>query len=218
MALTAAEVMRRRDDVMADVSVWYSPLGHLATSMTLGIGALAWAISVVDTFGRTEALWVAAVWVASNASEWRLHKSLLHHRVRFFERLFERHTPHHHGMFADELFYVRSTREWRFVLLPPWGIAGIVGIIVVVSLPLAWLGQPNLAALFVATGSLYVMSYEWLHLAYHQPPDSLVGRNRLIGWLRQHHADHHRPENMQQWNFNVTLPLWDWVRGTTLPR
>ena len=20
---------------------------------------------------------------------------------------------------------------------------------------------------------------------------------------------------MQRWNFNVTVPLWDWVRGTT---
>jgi hypothetical protein len=22
---------------------------------------------------------------------------------------------------------------------------------------------------------------------------------------------------MQKWNFNVTVPLWDWVRGTTFP-
>jgi len=25
---------------------------------------------------------------------------------------------------------------------------------------------------------------------------------------------HHAPELMQKWNFNVTIPLWDWVRRT----
>jgi hypothetical protein len=23
---------------------------------------------------------------------------------------------------------------------------------------------------------------------------------------------------MQRWNFNVTVPLWDWIHGTTVPR
>jgi hypothetical protein len=32
--------------------------------------------------------------------------------------------------------------------------------------------------------------------------------------LRRHHAVHQAPELMQKWNFNVTLPLWDLVRGT----
>jgi sterol desaturase/sphingolipid hydroxylase (fatty acid hydroxylase superfamily) len=32
--------------------------------------------------------------------------------------------------------------------------------------------------------------------------------------LRRHHAVHHDPELMQRWNFNVTVPLWDLVRGT----
>ena len=38
-----------------------------------------------------------------------------------------------------------------------------------------WLaGQPNLAALWVSTVVLYVLSYEWFHLAYHLPADGLV--------------------------------------------
>jgi sterol desaturase/sphingolipid hydroxylase (fatty acid hydroxylase superfamily) len=32
--------------------------------------------------------------------------------------------------------------------------------------------------------------------------------------LRRHHAIHHDPRLMQRYNFNVTVPLWDWVRGT----
>ncbi len=104
---------------------------------------------------------------------------------------------------------------WNDVLgaLFVW-VAGLVAILVLISAPLLYTGRHDAAAVFVATGCAYVMSYEWLHLAYHQPPDSLVGRNRLISWLREHHANHHRPELMKNWNFNVTLPLWDYVRGT----
>ena len=60
----------------------------------------------------------------------------------------------------------------------------------------------------------YVLSYEWLHLAYHLPPDSFVGRLPPIRFLRRHHATHHDPRLMMRWNFNITIPLWDLVRGT----
>jgi len=56
--------------------------------------------------------------------------------------------------------------------------------------------------------------YEWLHLSYHLPPESWIGRRALIRILKRHHAIHHEPRLMQRWNFNVTLPLWDRVRGT----
>jgi sterol desaturase/sphingolipid hydroxylase (fatty acid hydroxylase superfamily) len=59
-----------------------------------------------------------------------------------------------------------------------------------------------------------VLSYEWLHLAYHLPPDGRIGRLRAVAVLRRHHATHHATHLMNRWNFNVTVPLWDWVRGT----
>ena len=85
-------------------------------------------------------------------------------------------------------------------------------------LPIALLidhhGQRNIAALFLATCMFYTVSYEWLHLSYHLPPDSFVGRRWLVRVLRRHHATHHTPELMQRWNFNVPLPLWEFLRGT----
>jgi sterol desaturase/sphingolipid hydroxylase (fatty acid hydroxylase superfamily) len=109
---------------------------------------------------------------------------------------------------------IRSRREFKMVLIPPWGI--VVAFVSALPIPiaLALLGQWNLAMLFVATTMLYVASYEWLHLSYHLPPESFVGRRRIIAFLRRHHATHHDPTLMQKWNFNVTIPLWDVVRGT----
>jgi sterol desaturase/sphingolipid hydroxylase (fatty acid hydroxylase superfamily) len=60
----------------------------------------------------------------------------------------------------------------------------------------------------------YSVSYEWLHLSYHLPRESGIGRRGVIQRLRRHHAIHHDPRLMQRWNFNVTIPFWDWVRGT----
>ena len=61
---------------------------------------------------------------------------------------------------------------------------------------------------------IYVVSYEWMHLAWHLPEDTFIGSLGLVRGLRQHHAVHHDPRLMQKWNFNVTVPLWDLVRRT----
>src|SRR5207245_7721678 len=97
---------------------------------------------------------------------------------------------------------------------PPYGIALILAGVG----PGIWAfhhrGHDNLAALFAITCMLYVLGYEWLHLSYHLGPDSWIGRRKVIGLLRRHHATHHDPRLMQRWNFNVVVPFWDWVRGT----
>ena len=66
----------------------------------------------------------------------------------------------------------------------------------------------------MATAVAYVLSYEWLHLAHHLPAEGAIGRLRVARWARRHHQRHHEPHLMHRWNFNVTVPLWDRVRGT----
>ena len=79
-----------------------------------------------------------------------------------------------------------------------------------------WLGQHNVAALFLATSALYVVSYELLHLSYHLPDDHFISKLSVIKVLKRCHAVHHHPVRMNKWNFNVTVPLWDVVKGTYL--
>ena len=112
---------------------------------------------------------------------------------------------------------MRSRREFRLVLIPAYGIMLIFVSMLLPAAGLWALGLRNVALLFVATNMAYVLSYEWLHLSYHLPADHPIAR---IGWLRRlqrHHAIHHDPRLMQRWNFNVTVPLWDWVQGTIAP-
>lgn len=199
---------------VAQIPSWYSPWLHLAFPSAVGIGIIAGCIALLRDVKLWQLGFAVLVWVFSNAVEWRSHRNVLHRRTRGLEKLYVQHTPHHHRLFITDDMAMRSTREFRFVLIPFYGILVILAIDLPVFLLLMLLHQRNLAALYLATSIGYTLSYEWLHLTYHLPPASFIGRRWLVRVLRRHHATHHNPALMQHWNFNVTIPFWDWVRGT----
>jgi len=202
-----------RADVMARIPRWYSPVGHLAFPSLVGIGAIVASIAMLRDVTPLQLLFVPFVLVLTNFNEWHIHRNILHRRSWPLEQLFWRHTPEHHVIFIRDDMAMRSAKEFHLVLIPSYGIIGIF----VTTLPITaglWLLSHNLAFLWVASTMGYVVAYEWLHLAYHLPASSRIGRSRLISWLRHHHAVHHTPELMQRWNLNVTVPLADWVLGT----
>jgi sterol desaturase/sphingolipid hydroxylase (fatty acid hydroxylase superfamily) len=47
------------------------------------------------------------------------------------------------------------------------------------------------------------------------PEDHPIARLGFIAKLREHHRRHHEPRLMKRWNFNVTVPVFDWLHGTT---
>ena len=208
----------RRDALRAELTAripgWYSPWMHLAFPSLFGIGFIVAALVVLDHPTPLELLFVPVVLVLTNLNEWRIHKHILHRRSWPLETLFWRHTPEHHVIFIRDDMAMRSRREFRLVLIPAYGIVAIF----LTTLPITvafWLFvSHNVAALWVASTMGYTVAYEWLHLSYHLPADHPIAKSRVIRRLRRHHAMHHTPELMQRWNFNVTVPLADWVLGT----
>ena len=120
----------------------------------------------------------------------------------------------HHMIFYTHDMAVRSRREWKVVLIPSFGIVMAAGGLFPAIAALWIYSSHNLAAVFTIVTMGYIVSYEWLHLSYHLDPKGPIGSLRIIGFLRRHHALHHDPRLMQRWNFNVSLPLWDFVRRT----
>ena len=218
--VTSAEAVDSRDAFRAAtrerISPRYSPALHLGAPAAVGLGLIAFALYSLRAVRWWELLLVPAVYVLSNAVEHRAHRLALHKRAPGLEVLYDRHTPVHHRIFIAKDIAIRDRREFALVLLPWFGIVAIFMMTMPVTVGL-WFVERNLACLFVATTMFYVLSYEWLHLSYHLPPTHPIGRLGLVQRLRRHHATHHHPPLMQKWNFNVTVPLWDWVRGTTYP-
>jgi hypothetical protein len=203
-----------RDELLARVPRRYSPLLHLAIPSLGGLALVAAALSSLHDLQAWQVAFVPLFLVLGNAIEWHAHRGLLHRRTRFLEVLYERHTPQHHMMYVADDMAIRSVREFRFVLLPAYGLFAIVLLTSPVAIALGVLAGRNLAALWVASAALYVLSYEWLHLSYHLPSQGRIGRLALVRFLRRHHQAHHALHLMQRWNFNVTVPIWDVVRGT----
>ena len=196
---------------------WYNPWGHLAFPSLVGIGAIVASIALLDDPSPAAWLTIPIVFVLVNFHEWFVHRNTLHRRMWPLEELFWRHTPEHHVIFVRHDMAMRSRDEFRLVLIPFYGILGIFVAALPITLGLWHWVSPNVALLWVATSMGYTVAYEWLHLAYHLPAESRIGRSPLVARLRRHHAMHHTPELMQRWNFNVTIPLADWVLGTIHP-
>jgi sterol desaturase/sphingolipid hydroxylase (fatty acid hydroxylase superfamily) len=212
--MTQASRAELRAELLSRIPPWYSPWLHLAFPAVAGLAIAALALSRLDRLQAWQLALVPVFLAFGNMVEWHVHRGLLHRRTRFLEALYVRHTPQHHAVYVAGDLAIHDPRELKLVLLPAYGVLAVLAATSPITVGLALLGQPNLAALWVASVVLYVLSYEWLHLAYHLPEESPVGRLRPIRLLRRHHQLHHAPHLMQRWNFNVTLPFWDLVRGT----
>jgi hypothetical protein len=215
--LTEARRNAVRTRALAEIPWWYVPWAHLAA--TTGIGLTVLVVSVVRLRGVhwTDLLVIPPVILFSNFYEWLVHKDFLHRRRWPFEVVYDKHTPMHHMVYVEDDMALRSVREFRLVLIPAAGVLGIVLAAAPVAVVVARFWSPAAGWLFLLSASLFMVSYELLHLAYHAPKDSFVGRLRLIAVLRAHHARHHDPRLMQRYNFNVTVPLFDWIMGTMAP-
>ncbi len=202
---------------------WYNPWLHLGATSVTGVGLVVAAALALSDVRWWQVAFGAGLLVLANAAEWRIHKSLLHTRQWFIPMLYDRHTPQHHVVFTTDDMALRSPREFQLVLIPPYALALLFGglLPVIAALWFGWpvrvgddVAQHNLAAVFTIVTMGYATSYEWLHLLWHVPEHTWLGRSRPVRSLARLHAIHHDPRLMQRWNFNVTLPLWDLMKGT----
>ena len=208
---------RMRAEVLARTPWWYSEWVHLAFPSLFGLSFIALALGQLHDVRWYEWLFVPVVLALLNVNEWHIHRNVLHRRKWPLEVLFWRHTPEHHVIFVRDDMAMRSTKEFRLVLIPAYGIVAIFVTTLPITASLWFLVSHNAVALWVACSMGYTVAYEWLHLAYHLPAANPIARNRVVTTLRRQHAVHHTPELMQRWNFNVTIPLADWVLGTIHP-
>lgn len=217
-AFEVTQPLPRRDRVRAEavarIPWWYNPWGHLAFPSAVGLGLVTASIAMLRSPSALELVAVPVFFVLINFNEWHVHRNVLHRRSWPLEELFWRHTPEHHVIFVRDDMAMRERREFRLVLIPFYGILAIFVTSLPITVGLWFFVSPNVALLWVATSMAYTVAYEWLHLAYHLPAESHIGRSRAIAFLRRHHATHHTPELMQRWNFNVTVPLADLVLRT----
>jgi Fatty acid hydroxylase superfamily len=205
---------RHRAAIVSLIPRWYRPAFHLFTPTVIVLAVLIFALSGIHALRPVELLTVPLTLLLGFAFEWRVHKSVLHRRTPGVGILYDRHELQHHIVFTYDDMAMRSPRELWLVLMPAYAVV----LVALVNAPLTYLFStllsPNVGFLYLATAMGFFLSYEWLHFAYHLPPTTFLGRRPLIAALREQHRRHHDPRLMKRWNFNVTVPVFDWIYRT----
>ncbi|MFT3766885.1 MAG: sterol desaturase family protein [Minicystis sp.] len=205
---------RQRAAIVATIPGWYRPFFHFAIPALIGLGAMLGSLFAIRDLRAIELLVVPATMVLAFGFEWRVHQLVLHRRMPLLGTLYERHELTHHVIYTYDDMAMRSGRELRLILMPAYAIVLVFFIDTPFALATARLLSRNAGCLFMATSMIFFLAYEWLHAAYHLPSDSVIGRLGVIAKLREHHRRHHDPRLMKHWNFNVTVPLFDWIHRT----
>jgi hypothetical protein len=155
--------------------------------------------------------------VVANLLEWAVHRYPMHHPMTP-RLMYKNHTLLHHIAFTDRNMPVTDARELGLVMMPWYTMLGLFVVASPVMVLAGVLRGPGLAGVFLLAAVLYFLAYETLHALYHLPAATLdrvlLGRLRVFRAMQAHHAHHHVLRRMTAANFNVTVPLWDWICGT----
>ncbi len=203
----------------AEVSPNYSGFLHLAV-VVFGAGSLIWwGVSKLVDFQLYQLWFVVVAYVAYNLGEWASHKYWCHKKTRLFKLFYQRHTGDHHTFFVDKAMEYEMVLDWRVVIFPIYLLFVTTAFLSVPGALVSYfLFGGSYGYLFFITMTSCYLAYEVLHFSYHLQRGSVLERIfRLIpGWtyLRLFHTVHHNRDLMAEGNFNITLPLFDWILGT----
>lgn len=195
----------------AALPVSYRPRRHVCVNLGLGALATGVALAALSDVHAIELLAVPSTFVGMNLLEYFSHRYLMHRRTRLMPYAFEAHALRHHRSFAEAHMSIASAREIGLIV---FGVREIA-LFLLATLPgfalLACLASRNAGLLAVAAVFVHYLLYEGLHLVSHLPEAHWVARQAIFASSRRRHARHHGAVRK---NFNVTLPLSDWLFGT----
>jgi len=203
-----------RSRYRAEIHPFYNPWLHGAFVLSFGVVAITIFWSSAHQVQPLEWLAVPLTLLLFNFGVYNVHRHLGHHKKTFARMFYARHAGDHHSFFTPGHMTYDSARDWRVILFPAWLI---VLHTLVITLPLWWLLNllnSNVAGLVGGCLVLGYLAYEVFHACEHLPPDNPVTRLPWIRQMRRLHELHHRRELMQERNFNIVLPLMDYLFGT----
>lgn len=188
---------------------------HLFATTTVCVGIITWAVLLLDDVHPLEWLTLPIAFAIANLAEYLGHRHPMHRAMGPLKKMCLRHAGQHHRSFTHRAMCADDHRDFHIVLFPVLLLGFFMGgIALPLTLAAFFLFSVNVGALFAIVAAGYLATYEWLHLSYHLPEDSFLGRLPFMPQLRRHHLVHHDPGVMAKANFNITFPICDVLFGT----
>lgn len=220
MALMTLEAMVKfRNQYRASIASSYNGWLHMLSVLLVGLGIIIYALTQLQSVSLVEWLMFPVVMLLVNFAEYYAHRWLGHRKTQYGKLFYSRHTGDHHSFFLENAMAYEAVRDWRVVLFPLYLIfAFVLGLIVPIGYFLSELFSLNAAWIYAAAGISGYLFYEVMHFSYHIPRGHWVEKLFLVipGWqaLRHLHVLHHKRDKMGDANFNITLPVFDFLLGT----
>ena len=208
--------LKFRDEYRAEIRPGYSGPLHIGVIYAVGVSVIVLCLGQLER-ARWEWLLVLPVFVFSNLFEWYLHKRLMHRLVDVWalRAIYDRHTRQHHQYFTDSEMTVETSREWRIIFFPWRALFTFMGL----GAPFAWLlaqmVNANAGYILMVTIVGQYLIYETFHYCCHVHDNWFVRHVPLVNTIRRHHTAHHNLGIMQNYNMNLTIPIADWLMGTS---
>jgi hypothetical protein len=195
----------------------YAAGSHIGRTLAIAAAISAFGAYLAARARPVDWLLVPVFWVIANFIEWAFHRYPMHRPLQP-RLLYKNHAQLHHLAFTEASMDITATRELGLIMMPWYTMVGLFAVASPVMLAAAALRGPGLAGVFLLAAVAYFLFYETLHALYHLPDHALdrmgVGRLRVFRRLQAHHARHHVLRRMSHVNFNVTIPLMDWLLRT----
>jgi Fatty acid hydroxylase superfamily len=159
---------------------------------------------------------IVMIWFASTF-EWVLHRFIMHKPLGKFRYPYEAHALKHHRIFrADETYHLINEEDKWTIPMRWWNGPVLILVGTVMTIPFSLIfGKWSISVIASIVFTSYYCAYEYLHWCMHLPRGRIVERNGIFFRINGHHLLHHRYMNK---NFNVVLPLADFLYGTLLLR
>lgn len=201
---------KRRAKIVGSIPKYYNKYIHLIVPSALVLAVLICSIYLMGHFSFLTA---AITLFILFGFEWLVHKNILHKPQFGLKSIYMQHTLHH-IIFTHDDMAIRSGRELNLVLMPAYAVVLVFVLLAPITGLLFWLFGISVALSMLFTSMVFFILYEWLHLSYHLPESHWLVQNRIIQYLKKKHQTHHNITLMTKYNFNVTVPVFDWIMST----
>ncbi len=194
---------------------WYVGYVHLGVTVLLSATLITWSLWQLNDVMPLEWLTLPLAFVYANLSEYLGHRYVMHVPRKGLKSIYLRHSKQHHQFFTDSHMPFDHHQDFKVTLFPLLLVVFFFGVFgVPVWFVMQLLFSDNVAWLFVFVAVSYFLNYELFHFAFHCKKDSWVMKVPGIKKVMALHQQHHKPELMSKYNFNITYPIGDWLFGT----
>jgi hypothetical protein len=217
--MTLAAMTKFRQQYRAGIAKSYRGWIHMLSVLAVGLGTIIYALSQLQFADWVEWMVFPLTMLMVNFAEYYAHRWLGHKKTKYGKLFYSRHTGDHHSFFLEHSMNYETVQDWRVVLFPLYLIfAFLFGLILPVGFVLSELVSMNAAYIYAAAGISGYLFYEVMHFSYHIPRGHWAEKLFLVipGWtaLRHLHVLHHKRDKMGEANFNITLPIFDFLLGS----